>query len=675
MKNPWILLLVLALALTWGRCSGGGGGDDGDDPDVPVSVDIAEASVTIEVGGTVQFHYSVLHASDTSVTWKVNEITGGNATIGTISPAGLYTAPAAIPNPSQVTVKAVANADTAKSDTATVTILPASTLTISPPSATVPAGTTWQFTSSSGATWEVIGPSGTEAATWGSISASGLYEAPAVPPWTGQVTVKATSTSDSSKTATATVTVVFSNASLSGHYVFRYRTADAPSAGTGGRLWAVGSFEADGDGTISGGSADFVNLASGGNGTLTVAFSGTYDVGPDGRAEAQFVLNTTGSPVLPMRWVLNSDISVRIVAFDDTGSGWGNIDRQDPSAFGSGLNGTYVFVLDGLVAPHRPLSAAGMFDVAAGTIDSGRMDINDNGAVTAGAAVAGACSAIDPATGRGTWTVTAGGRPFQFVFYALSTSVCVFGSRADDEGFLGSMIRQDRSAAYSNSSLAGVLVFVSTGYARATPDSGIPAVSAGRVTADGQGNLTNGAVDSISGGVGAVNAAASGTYAIAADGHGTMGLVVAGGLNNLAIYMIAARQCFYVSLMPTVSSTGQFLPQESGAFDTTSLRSAFALTTRGTFVDAGNDLVAQMTLNGTGGVTGIADANYAGVLAPATALTGVYTVASNGRGEITLNAGQAAGAYAIYVLSRRTAFLVPIGGGAPTAVGYAYRQY
>jgi uncharacterized protein (DUF1800 family) len=44
-----------------------------------------------------------------SVTWSVNGVTGGNATYGTVTSSGLYTAPAAIPTPNIVTVKAASN--------------------------------------------------------------------------------------------------------------------------------------------------------------------------------------------------------------------------------------------------------------------------------------------------------------------------------------------------------------------------------------------------------------------------------------------------------------------------------------------------------------------------------------------------------------------------------------
>lgn len=92
---------------------------------LPVSVAVSPASVTLVAGvGTQAFTASVANASDTRVTWYVNDIDGGNSTVGTISTAGLYTAPARRPDPATVTVKAIAVADASKAGTANVTIAP-----------------------------------------------------------------------------------------------------------------------------------------------------------------------------------------------------------------------------------------------------------------------------------------------------------------------------------------------------------------------------------------------------------------------------------------------------------------------------------------------------------------------------------------------------------------------
>src|SRR5512141_1797136 len=42
------------------------------------------------------------------VQWSVNGVAGGNATLGTISAAGLYKAPVTVPNPNTLTIGAAA---------------------------------------------------------------------------------------------------------------------------------------------------------------------------------------------------------------------------------------------------------------------------------------------------------------------------------------------------------------------------------------------------------------------------------------------------------------------------------------------------------------------------------------------------------------------------------------
>src|SRR6202008_541842 len=87
-----------------------------------VSITIAPLSATVATGGTQQFSATVQNTSNTAVTWQVNGVAGGNATVGTILSSGLYTAPGAVPNPASVTVTAVSQADATKSASALVTV-------------------------------------------------------------------------------------------------------------------------------------------------------------------------------------------------------------------------------------------------------------------------------------------------------------------------------------------------------------------------------------------------------------------------------------------------------------------------------------------------------------------------------------------------------------------------
>jgi uncharacterized protein (DUF1800 family) len=77
----------------------------------------------VRLGSTVQLNAMVANATNSAVTWQVNSITGGSATTGTISTAGLYTPPPSMPNPNTVTITAISQASPTISGTFTESIL------------------------------------------------------------------------------------------------------------------------------------------------------------------------------------------------------------------------------------------------------------------------------------------------------------------------------------------------------------------------------------------------------------------------------------------------------------------------------------------------------------------------------------------------------------------------
>src|SRR5699024_6979685 len=107
---------------------------------VPVSVDVTPPSVTVRAGQTQQFTAVVTGASNSAVTWSVSP-----AGSGTVTTAGLYTAPATATAEQTATVIATSVADPGKSDTATVTVSPAVSVSVSPPSVTLGATQSQQF--------------------------------------------------------------------------------------------------------------------------------------------------------------------------------------------------------------------------------------------------------------------------------------------------------------------------------------------------------------------------------------------------------------------------------------------------------------------------------------------------------------------------------------------------
>jgi uncharacterized protein (DUF1800 family) len=177
-----------------------------------VAVAISPTSASVPVNTTRQFTASVTGSANTAVTWQVSDVVGGNATVGTISATGLYTAPAALPG-TAVAVSATSQADPTKKATALVTVTapPAVAVTINPAAASVQTNATQQFTATvsnaanTAVTWQVNGVAGGNTPT-GTISATGLYTAPAAVP-AGAVTVSAVSQADPTKSASASVTV------------------------------------------------------------------------------------------------------------------------------------------------------------------------------------------------------------------------------------------------------------------------------------------------------------------------------------------------------------------------------------------------------------------------------------------------------------------------------------
>ena len=88
------------------------------------SVSVSSSSASLLTQTTQQFSATVNGAGSfgSQVSWSVNSIRGGNSTVGTISAAGLYSAPSIPPSPNAVSITAIGAQDTTKSGTADVSI-------------------------------------------------------------------------------------------------------------------------------------------------------------------------------------------------------------------------------------------------------------------------------------------------------------------------------------------------------------------------------------------------------------------------------------------------------------------------------------------------------------------------------------------------------------------------
>ena len=128
-----------------------------------------------------------------------------------------YTAPAAVPSPATFNVTATSVADTTKSASVSVTILPIVVVSITTPTgaqslvvnATLGITASVTGTSNRGVTWTVNGITNGNA-TYGTITGTGLsvtYTAPGAVPSPATFNVTATSVVDTTKSASVSVTI------------------------------------------------------------------------------------------------------------------------------------------------------------------------------------------------------------------------------------------------------------------------------------------------------------------------------------------------------------------------------------------------------------------------------------------------------------------------------------
>jgi hypothetical protein len=167
-------------------------------------VSVSPASVSLSASQTQQFTATVAGISNSAVTWSVKPA------VGTISSAGLYTAPSSIPAGQNIVVTAASVANPAIAGTATVALVSPVSVSLTPATATLLPSQTQSLTatvtgtSTTGVTWTVNPSLG----SFASSGTSATFIAPSTAPTTQIVTITATSVADPSKSASAVFTLM-----------------------------------------------------------------------------------------------------------------------------------------------------------------------------------------------------------------------------------------------------------------------------------------------------------------------------------------------------------------------------------------------------------------------------------------------------------------------------------
>lgn len=378
-----------------------------------VTVSTWPGSAQVEVGGTRQFGVQVLGSANTAVNWSVSGPGCSGAACGTISAAGLYTAPAGLPSPAAVTVTARPQADPGKSSSAAVTLLESSYARLTGRYAYYYQGyglnepgtcsgyfvadgfghitggvldRTWLYAPGvnladepiPGGTYSVY-PDGRGTMTWnfpfGAVTFSFALNAAGE---TGLFQAFYDSSTKTTGTFVRQDDPPFSASDIQGDYVFLLNGTDNDSV----RMAALGRISADGGGTLTG----TLDVNYGTSAQTGLGLTGSYAVGSNGRGTATLTIGTLGTfsyalhAVSGDRFILQSIDTV--MGDVPMLGGWALKQSGGPFSKAS-LHGTAVFDLIGRPGPDQARVSVGLMIPDGNGAVTGIADINNNNVISA----------------------------------------------------------------------------------------------------------------------------------------------------------------------------------------------------------------------------------------------------------------------------------------------------
>jgi hypothetical protein len=592
---------------------------------VNAPISVSPSSVTVAATQTQQFTALVTFSTNTAVTWQVNDVAGGNSTVGTISDTGLYTAPNAIPNPRTVVVKAISKADATQIATATVTIT-APPIVISPTNVTLAAGALQGFSATAGGNaitpiWSVSCQS-QAAGGCGTIGKDGTFVAPSSPPPGGTVTINAAVADGSAAPSNTTATIQFASVTLNGSYAFSLSSQVGSAFAQ-----ETGSIGFDGGGAVTGGVIDRISGPVGITG-------GSYTIGTDGRGS---ITVQTGSTSETWQLVVENQSQALIAVLDANKlAGSGTMDRQ---TIGSGLaavSGRYALNLRGFNGGASAGAAVTGFAEAgslafdgAGKIAGGIIDANANAAVTPNAAVSGG-SYTAPASfiGRGTFAFQSSLGTQSFAYYQIdATRLKVM--EIDGAHFASGDLVLQPAGPFTTASVNGRFAFILGGLSNGA--------IGGVFGMNGSGSITNRIID----GANQVAFDNQGGYTVtdSASGRTTVNWTLGGNAQQYALYPRNDGGFAMVEIDALSSGGGLVSRQTLTTPSVISLVGSFAIGVSGSDATAGQEIgTGVIALTGsTTNIQGTIDVqNAIGTVAGGAFQAGAFTVdIASGRGVTT----------------------------------------
>jgi uncharacterized protein YjdB len=633
-----------------------------------VSIAVTPAASSVFVGSTLQMTATGTYNDGTTsnitstVSWSSNS---GDATVNN---AGLVTGVLGGSSTITATLGSV-NGSTGLTITALL-----KSIAVSPAGAAVSVGGTQQMTATGtfndGTTQNL-----TSTATWSAsnfakatISNTGLVTGVAAGPTN---IIAAQTAADGTVITGSTALNVASGVPpvLNGEYAFYLQGADSR-----GPQSYVGNFTADGSGNITGGAED----ANTGAGVLAnVAITGTYTLGMDGRGTITLNANSIHPTGIVLRFILASNGNVgRLVQFDGKGTLKGAFEPQSAGLTAASLNGTYVFRLTGIDAAANAVGEVGMLAAnGSGSVTSGVLDTNDNGAVSSSVALIANSYSVG-LNGRGTIALQTASGTANYVFYMVNASKLYLTQSDAGVAELSGVAELQASQTYSASSLMGGYAFQLDQPVLLTSNPLTDRAEfnkIGRWAFDGVSAITgvqdednNYSKNPVTGITGAYAVSGSGI-----NGRGTLTEVTSIGNRSYVFYMVSKSKMYVLeTLLGSVGGSKNapigVAEQQSGApFGVGTLNGSLALALS-ELTESYTEMLVQVDFDGLGGVDGIADLSIAGALSTSV-LNANYSSSTSpnpdptvGRGVLSMPSPLGAANFVFYLVSPDRAFVLGI---------------
>jgi hypothetical protein len=684
---------------------------------------ISPTAPQVKPQGQIQFTASGPQSG--VVVWSISGNGCSGISCGSINSTGLYTAPATAPSPNVVTVKATSLSNGSITGSTLVTIVAPNNIvvTVTPSGPSLNVGAKQQFTatvtgsSNTAVTWGLSG-TGCVGSTCGTITASGLYTAPAQAPEPAFVTVTATSAADSTKSGSATVnvtqqigvTISPTTAQLAEGQTKQFSASVTGTSNTS-VSWSVSGTGCSGSGcgTVSPTglytapealptqvmvtATSVADLAVSASATVTIIPPVVVTISPTtaivaASTQQQFRASITGSTNKGITWTVSgsgcsgascgsvstaglytapaslpSSASVTITATAQAnGTSSASATVTLVASNNSKLTGQYAFFFTGFDSNGAYQAAGSITANGSGVIVSGEEDVNNFVGPSSSVPIAGTYQVTSDDRGTMTINSSLGTHTYKFALNTQGTKGRFISF--DQSGVRGSGIieRQDPTA-FDPSVLSNGYVLGLSG----EDSSGGRVGALGLMFPDGAGFIAGSTLDVNDGGsVSPTFGSFSGIYSVDSTGRGTATLLIPGlgsGIFDFALYVVSANEFLIISVDPIGQNNlilgGPAEIQNGAPFTSSSFSGSSIFSLSGTNGSAPQDIVGRLGFNGDSNVTANFDENNGGNITVAGSMTGAYDLELNGRGTLNLdNSNGSATVWYMYATGTNQGFVM-----------------